>query len=284
VTALESYLTGDVLSDRGDIATIESVLGETASTIEMTFKDTHWPYEVRRGAALTVGKLSQSTTAMMIHAIDLLLDTPETNGGKLGYVFTLNDDPLGKKLSCCRKTAADALFDEIKKAGNKTFSKTYGRNDPLTLSFLAEVWLHSGSKPDCIKELISTKANEHMQLDLAKDAESFFDFNPESTSNGDHSNAASNASRVDPSRSTPLTNAFIPLRVLRTCRVIGLDPPKGYRIHLRYFESTLHDQLSFISIPDSRWILLKKVEASCDRYLIAGGGNVEAEWEQGPAV
>ena len=32
------------------------------------------------------------------------------------------------------------------------------------------------------------------------------------------------------------------------------------------------------------WILLKKVEASCDRYLIAGGGNVEAEWEQGPAV
>ncbi len=32
------------------------------------------------------------------------------------------------------------------------------------------------------------------------------------------------------------------------------------------------------------WILLKKVEASCDRYLIAGGTNVEAEWEQGPAV
>ena len=32
------------------------------------------------------------------------------------------------------------------------------------------------------------------------------------------------------------------------------------------------------------WILLKKVEASCDRYLIAGGMNVEAEWEQGPAV
>ena len=32
------------------------------------------------------------------------------------------------------------------------------------------------------------------------------------------------------------------------------------------------------------WLLLKKVEASCDRYLIAGGMNVEAEWEQGPAV
>ena len=33
-----------------------------------------------------------------------------------------------------------------------------------------------------------------------------------------------------------------------------------------------------------RWTLLTKVETSCDRILIAGGANVEAEWEQGPAV
>ena len=30
------------------------------------------------------------------------------------------------------------------------------------------------------------------------------------------------------------------------------------------------------------WTLLTKVETSCDRILIAGGANVEAEWEQGP--
>ncbi len=34
----------------------------------------------------------------------------------------------------------------------------------------------------------------------------------------------------------------------------------------------------------SVWTLLTKVETSCDRILIAGGANVEAEWEQGPAV
>ena len=34
----------------------------------------------------------------------------------------------------------------------------------------------------------------------------------------------------------------------------------------------------------AEWTLLKKVEASCDRYLIAGGTNVEAELEQGPAI
>ena len=33
-----------------------------------------------------------------------------------------------------------------------------------------------------------------------------------------------------------------------------------------------------------RLTLLTKVETSCDRILIAGGANVEAEWEQGPAV
>ena len=32
------------------------------------------------------------------------------------------------------------------------------------------------------------------------------------------------------------------------------------------------------------WTLLTKVETSCDMILIAGGANVEAEWEQGPAV
>ena len=34
----------------------------------------------------------------------------------------------------------------------------------------------------------------------------------------------------------------------------------------------------------NKWTLLTKVETSCDRILIAGGANVEAEWEQGPAV
>ena len=35
---------------------------------------------------------------------------------------------------------------------------------------------------------------------------------------------------------------------------------------------------------EKNWTLLTKVETSCDRILIAGGANVEAEWEQGPAV
>ena len=41
---------------------------------------------------------------------------------------------------------------------------------------------------------------------------------------------------------------------------------------------------SLLLVSEGIWTLLKKVEASCDRFLIAGGTDVEAEWEQGPAV
>ena len=42
--------------------------------------------------------------------------------------------------------------------------------------------------------------------------------------------------------------------------------------------------LLFREVAQPDWTLLTKVETSCDRILIAGGANVEAEWEQGPAV
>ena len=48
------------------------------------------------------------------------------------------------------------------------------------------------------------------------------------------------------------------------------------------FEGTL--KKLFFRVSQDAWTLLTKVETSCDRILIAGGANVEAEWEQGPAV
>ena len=54
----------------------------------------------------------------------------------------------------------------------------------------------------------------------------------------------------------------------------------------RIFER-LRDEHGFTgkqTIVKDYWTLLTKVETSCDRILIAGGANVEAEWEQGPAV
>ena len=140
LTTLESYLTGDILRDRADISRIETVLRETASTIAATFVGTHWPYEVIRGIAPKRGPLSQSTTAMMIRAIDLILGAAGEDPNELSYVFEL-EKRLCERLQEIRNLSANALTTAINRRGKvQTTSKTYGRNDPLTLSFLAEIF------------------------------------------------------------------------------------------------------------------------------------------------
>ena len=51
-----------------------------------------------------------------------------------------------------------------------------------------------------------------------------------------------------------------------------------------YLRVRLACHVDGLSQREAAWTLLTKVETSCDRILIAGGANVEAEWEQGPAV
>ena len=66
-------------------------------------------------------------------------------------------------------------------------------------------------------------------------------------------------------------------RVARLMRGNGLSPKRKQK-----FKKTTDSQHN--KAVASNWTLLTKVETSCDRILIAGGANVEAEWEQGPAV
>ncbi len=62
------------------------------------------------------------------------------------------------------------------------------------------------------------------------------------------------------------------------CLHDGFNGTVGLSLSQVFLESISEDgQLAI-------WTLLTKVETSCDRILIAGGANVEAEWEQGPAV
>ncbi len=74
---LETYLSDGIYSDREDIATIEQVLVTTGETIAENFDDKtkDWPYEIRRQDGKDSRDFSQSTTAMMIRAIDLLRET-----------------------------------------------------------------------------------------------------------------------------------------------------------------------------------------------------------------
>ncbi len=62
--------------------------------------------------------------------------------------------------------------------------------------------------------------------------------------------------------------------------VVDPDQPR-----LQVGENQMDDRQGLLgNLWITTWTLLTKVETSCDRILIAGGANVEAEWEQGPAV
>ena len=69
----------------------------------------------------------------------------------------------------------------------------------------------------------------------------------------------------------------------------AMDHPDGtpleqYWTPHKHKDEDLADELLELFRGVENWTLLTKVETSCDRILIAGGANVEAEWEQGPAV
>lgn len=248
---LEAYLSDGIHRDREDIAAIERVLVETGEMIVRNFdhKTNDWPYEIRRQPSDEPRGFSQSTTAMMIHAIDLLREAVP-GCAREPYPFKLGG--LSEKLLEKRKAAFKALVAQIaptkdgksKSAASSlsTKSGTYGTNDPLTLSFLSEILPTSAPDPDAqVRLYAEERAKALLQLDPAKDIVKFFG-SPTSETKGKKTQ-----------HSTPLTNAFIPLRVIRACRLLDVVDPKRESDYLRYFESTLHDQLSYSAIPDSRF-------------------------------
>jgi len=250
---LEDYLAGDYHRDREDIIALERVLQETGKTMEATFREetSDWPYEcgVQDEEPSTTGSFSQSTSAMMIHALDLLLDGGRTRRVPAPYSFSL-DNALSKALGNQRKKAREALAADLKKtapgaapegaeAAPKTepkaaitFSRTFGWDDPITLSFLAEV-ASAGANVELPADHIKTITAKLLELDPSSRESKFFRFD-------------------DPEATKPLTNGFIPLRIVRAAAAVGQSVQGNLR-YLRYFLSTLHDQLSYSSIPDSRF-------------------------------
>ena len=64
----------------------------------------------------------------------------------------------------------------------------------------------------------------------------------------------------------------------------SFEPVEGRSVVAAFDGGAVSSDAGALLLGQTDWTLLTKVEASCDRILIAGGANVEAEWEQGPAV
>ena len=85
-----------------------------------------------------------------------------------------------------------------------------------------------------------------------------------------------------PNTEIPLSDSLPAMEKIRAAsqaRAIGVS---NFPIALLKESVELHK--ATLLCDQVKWTLLTKVATSCDRILIAGGANVEAEWEQGPAV
>ncbi|KQU64844.1 hypothetical protein ASC75_12575 [Aminobacter sp. DSM 101952] len=250
MTTLDDYLTGQFHVDRQEVISLEETILKTCQTLVSVFDGTNgWPYRIVRGIAPSYSDtISHSTTAMV--ALSLFKAAGSWNPGQLagvaqsGSYFDESQDgkvTRDKSLKTAKLAAEllrKATLDGKGKAS--TASGTYGSNDPITSAFLSALiegttGLAGDWEPH--KKLIQHHAKIRSGLPPLDEFANMFDFS-----------ALKNGEAND-----PVPNALIPLRVVQTVRDAGLPSPPDLTPFRRYFETTLHDQLSFSSIPDSRF-------------------------------
>jgi hypothetical protein len=239
---LERYLTGDYFRDRKSTEEVEHLLAEVAETIFVCYRgDDAWPYQVRRDSGLDTNPFSVSTTSMILLAVMRLLG--KATRVRRAESSVSNYFPLGlskeltEGLENVATTASNRLTAEVLKGDVVTTeSRTYGQNDPFTRAWLVE--LANCDWPNCseaqrnwkiIIACITKSAQDLLTKDPVNPAAYFTNLGQQS-----------------------LSNAFVPLRPVHSLCYGGREGGDLFRLY-SYFETTLHDQLSYSSIPDSRF-------------------------------
>lgn len=233
MTTLENYLATDYRTDREEIGLLERTLNNAANTFAGTFIDDRWPYDVRINNASPEfdkpSNYSQGTAAMALLAIGRLIDRCK------GSNYRLRHDAL----SISWDTALKALESSVKKGSKrgskkiKVISSSFGDNNPMTLSHLAEL-------KRCYNK------NSNLFANSLVDA-----FNEVSEKLNMFTEATALITPPSERRAVYQSSAFVTLRALMACKDLGQQT--SFSEVRKFFESTLHDQLSFSAIPDSRF-------------------------------
>jgi hypothetical protein len=237
---LENYLASDYLAEKQEIEAIDRTLNDVAATFSAPeiFDGKMWPYEFRTDGSRptpSAGTVSQGTLAMVLTATGRMLGHCKLPKG----TFAKPDVDDAANLESNWTKGLKVLLADLVKSGHKpkVRSRTFGDDNPLTLSHLSELYslLHEsdystqrdklyGGIAEARKVLKKTLANLTMNKELLE---------PHDKSERYYS------------------NAFVPVRAIRAASDLSLGI-LGER-HQRFFESTLHDHLSFSAIPDSRF-------------------------------
>jgi len=261
---LEDYLVGEFHQDMDDIAQLEETLERTANVFVLAQDgDGAWPYLYRQSEGRKVTKkVSHGTQAMIAVALSRMIGSGVLASGKYARLKLTDRDDV-------RVSYALGVKKLVKELDGNLRSGSFGLNDPVTLSHFAD-FIHALSEADPCGDLLKgiSKAIDELHciagLDprtastRSDDSESLLRHLPEvKTLREDEASTEPEPfdKRRRPQR---LLNAFVPLRIVRS--VVALRGPKDTKLptgietsYRRFFEATLHEQLSYSDIPDSRF-------------------------------
>ncbi|WMD22724.1 ATP-binding protein [Achromobacter seleniivolatilans] len=278
MTTLETYLTEEYPVDSRDLADIETMLVSVAKIYKVTFSDDHaWPYQLSDGEGSAPKSLSQSTTAMIINALlrfgGFFSDSGDKNlaissKANIFKIDSSSDILLAKKKGETDNSLMDrifkacgALLHNIEKKNHKgvTHSATYGNDDVFTLAWLAEISQANWTEFGACRGGGATSSNDFSNrwADIAVKVK-------ECALNKAKAWVKARTPKVlfKPAGGISVNHAFPVLRLVQIIR--RLSGPIGstqnseelvafFEESHKFFETTLHEQLSFSSIPDSRF-------------------------------
>lgn len=272
MASLESYLRGQFQDDKQQIRIIDEIVDEVVPTFGCNFgksdgdQGNTWPYDVSAGSSDSP-KFSFSTHAMISFALDALTQRPFNSTlisdkivpRKLG----LNKEDREKLLNILR-TAKRVLIEKLSQSEQPIVqSGTYGNNDPLTLTWLAELAYRCNADEDDV---------DLSALDRCKDgiiaaAKEVFKRAPDSILS--LNNATENPHYE-------IQHSFLKLRCLHLEKAAGylshskLKPSKT-KLDRASLDTAVHRQLGYSVIPDSRFdpaelVFATEAVLQVDRY------------------
>lgn len=230
--SLEDYLSSDYLTNKQDIESLDAAIGRAGNALVATRSSAGWPYKFKvKDGAPAPGSASHGTLAMVLSAVGRMVGVCSLDEQRMDGRFKTKDlsEAFGEGLKALRVSLS------AKRAVGIT-SGTFGDNNPLTLSHISDLYAS-------IDQEQFADAGKDIEESIKKAKKRLFDVISENFGERDL--------LEESGKRTYYQNSFIPLRAILAARQLD----KGVKLdsQRRFFETALHEQLSFSAIPDSRF-------------------------------
>lgn len=232
--SLEHYLASDYLAEKQEVKVIDQTLTQVEGTFLRLYNEAArgWPYEFRASSEPTpFDAKSQGTLAMALLASGRLLGYCQMPSGNFSEKTRDSDLFIDSWRGCLNNLIS------LLEAGIK--SNTFGDDNPITISHVSELAI-----------LIDAERFKDEKAALLANFARYVEFIGDQIK--DNLGLSTNLIRPPQDSWLYYRSSFAPLRTLRAAEQLGVVD-RINPINRTYFESTLHDHLSFSAIPDSRF-------------------------------